>query len=281
VNNNHSCLKCDELAIQLEETRKELSSSQLIIRLLYNEINDITSAKSFKPINTNCECETGNEVNSTNKWSDIASKQMYKVRKASDFHTYKITQAIENVNRYSRLANLSEVDNCRDQKETSKIMKITKVPHIPINNYVKRKEHGKIKNPAATLQPRNTIRQQTSNHQEGKDESMKDQMSSYIPTVVNGQVNPSKSVNHINITNNNQEPVQNLLKESTVQLINKGKYSKCGRHKVLVMGDSHMRGCVAKRCASLDARFDVCGAVKPGSLTGSLMETLKSEVEKL
>jgi hypothetical protein len=42
-----------------------------------------------------------------------------------------------------------------------------------------------------------------------------------------------------------------------------------------------MKGCAAKLTASLNARFDVCGVVKPGPFTGSLMETLKCEVEKL
>jgi hypothetical protein len=32
---------------------------------------------------------------------------------------------------------------------------------------------------------------------------------------------------------------------------------------------------------SLDARFDVCGVVKPGSATGTLMETAKGDLEKL
>jgi hypothetical protein len=33
------------------------------------------------------------------------------------------------------------------------------------------------------------------------------------------------------------------------------------------MGDSLMRGCAARMIASLDARFLVCGVVKPGSVT--------------
>jgi hypothetical protein len=48
-----------------------------------------------------------------------------------------------------------------------------------------------------------------------------------------------------------------------------------------VVGDSHLRGCAAKIIAPLDTRFDVCGVVKPGSNTESLMETAKGEVGKL
>jgi hypothetical protein len=47
------------------------------------------------------------------------------------------------------------------------------------------------------------------------------------------------------------------------------------------MGDSHLRGCASKMIASLDDRCDVHGVVKPGSATGSLMETAKGDVDQL
>jgi hypothetical protein len=47
------------------------------------------------------------------------------------------------------------------------------------------------------------------------------------------------------------------------------------------MGESHLKGCAAKMIASLDARFDVCGVTKPGSATGTSMETAKGDLEKL
>ena len=42
-----------------------------------------------------------------------------------------------------------------------------------------------------------------------------------------------------------------------------------------------LRGGAARLIASLYARFDVCGVLKPGSNTGSLIETAKYDVEKL
>jgi len=74
----------------------------------------------------------------------------------------------------------------------------------------------------------------------------------------------------------------NLVRESTVKVLdNKAKYSKCAKHKILVIGDSHLRGCAVKMITSSDTRFDVCGIVKPGSNTELLIETAKSEVGKL
>jgi hypothetical protein len=81
--------------------------------------------------------------------------------------------------------------------------------------------------------------------------------------------------------NNNQDHIHDLVRESTVKLPNnKAKYSKYSKHKVLVMGDSHLRGCSARMTASLDTRFDVCGVVKPELNTESLMEKAKGEVGK-
>jgi len=76
--------------------------------------------------------------------------------------------------------------------------------------------------------------------------------------------------------------MHDLVRESTVKLLNnKAKYSKCCKHKVLLMGDSHMRGCVARMIAILDTHFDVYGVVKPGLVTGTLIETVKGDVGKL
>jgi hypothetical protein len=106
-------------------------------------------------------------------------------------------------------------------------------------------------------------------------ESMSDRNSNCIPTIVNDQINPTKK------SNNKMDHIHNLLSGSTVQLLNnKAKYTKCCKHKVLLMGDSHLKGCATKMIASLDARFDVCGVVKPGLATGTLMEMAKADLEK-
>jgi hypothetical protein len=42
-----------------------------------------------------------------------------------------------------------------------------------------------------------------------------------------------------------------------------------------------VRGCAVKMSASLDARFKVCGVIKPGSCTESVSGTMKEEVDNL
>ena len=81
-NSGYSCPKCTELYSQLEETRKELSSFQLIIKLLCKEINDITAEKKPTPSNTISELQPVVDDVSSNKWSSVTSKRTYNKNKA-------------------------------------------------------------------------------------------------------------------------------------------------------------------------------------------------------
>jgi len=150
-NSDHGCLKCAELDSQLEETCKELSSSQLIIKLLYKEINDITTEKTPKPTNTTSECETGVDVASSNKWPSVASKWLYNKNKARNADIYQVTQPIESANRYTVLINLPETI-CQDGNVAPKITKLTQ---ISTNNCMQRKIHRRIRNPLVTRPPNN------------------------------------------------------------------------------------------------------------------------------
>jgi hypothetical protein len=97
---------------------------------------------------------------------------------------------------------------------------------------------------------------------------------------VNGQINATKEDSKTNDAIYKLDHIHKLVKESTVEVTkSRTKYSKCSKHKVSLTGDSHMRGGTTNLSASLDARFDVYGAVKPGSDTGSPTDIAKSDVE--
>jgi hypothetical protein len=64
-------------------------------------------------------------------------------------------------------------------------------------------------------------------------------------------------------------------------LENKAKYSRGHKHKILIISDSHVRGCAAKMSASSDTRFEVCGVIKPASGTESISGSMKEEVDNL
>jgi hypothetical protein len=51
--------------------------------------------------------------------------------------------------------------------------------------------------------------------------------------------------------------------------------------KVLLIGDSHLRGCAVNMEVFLNARFEVCGFIKPGAVSKIVMESAKRDTEKL
>jgi hypothetical protein len=53
-------------------------------------------------------------------------------------------------------------------------------------------------------------------------------------------------------------------KTATVKIKNKC-ISKSQRNNILIIGDSHTRGCTAELLCSLNMTFEVMGAVMPGS----------------
>jgi len=249
-NSDHSCLKCAELESLLDETRKELSSSQLIIKLLHKEIIDITTEKTPKTTNTIPGYEAGGNVASSNTWSRVASKRLHNKNNARIPNTYQVTQPIVSTNRYTKLTNLPDTTNCYNGYV---MPKVTRVTQTSANNYTKKKEHRKIRHPSIIGNQRNTTKQPSTSHHEMISEQTSDQNSNCIPTIVNGQINPTKNDKNNNSANNNRDYMLNLVRESTVKVLeNKAKYSKCAKHKILMMGDSHLRGCAVKMITSLD-----------------------------
>jgi hypothetical protein len=103
-----------------------------------------------------------------------------------------------------------------------------------------------------------------------------------IKTTVNGQIKFSKQVDVSDSARNKREYIRNLLKAIIEKLLKiKDKYQEHCKHKVLIIGDSYVRGCATEMIASLDTRFDVYGVVIPGFDTGLLSVTMKKEVSNL
>jgi hypothetical protein len=152
-NSEYKCSKCVELVSQLDEARKELSSSQLIIQLLYKEISDITAEKTLKLTNTISEYTNSDAVLS-NTWSTVASKWLHNKNETSIFDSYWISQPVESTNRFTTLANLPESTICYERDMMPKIYP----------EYLKKKEHRKIKQPAVSQRPRNTTQQPSRSH---------------------------------------------------------------------------------------------------------------------
>jgi len=89
-----------------------------------------------------------------------------------------------------------------------------------------------------------------------------------IPTIINGK-----------ITNAETKKPSSSLKNSSVrqQLKSKGDYNKKisnkKQNKIIILGDSHARGCAQEVQHNLGCDFEVQGIVKPGANTEIIVNT--------
>ena len=103
-----------------------------------------------------------------------------------------------------------------------------------------------------------------------------------IPTIVNGQVQ---------YTDNGKLPTsnnKNNFQTPTTNRVNKLKeYSKCSKHafqkqhKVMIVGDSHARGCAAEVKHLLSSDFEVFGSINPEAGMKTIKDTASVKVQQL
>jgi hypothetical protein len=98
-------------------------------------------------------------------------------------------------NRYTILTDLSETIICHDEKLKTNLLE---VPEISTNNYVEKKDCGRVMNLPSVRNPKKVGQQPTLNQHKVQSKPMDDQNLNYIPTVINGQINLTKKNNENN-----------------------------------------------------------------------------------
>jgi hypothetical protein len=178
-------------------------------------------------------------------------------------------------NKYSMLESLPE--NFLREVKGSPNLTVESSYHFV--NYGNRRGRTKSRNGSTPHYMGNMVHQANSIQHEIQYDQKCVQNVNNIPTIINGQLNFSKQQNTSDNAINKWGQVRNLVKESKIKIFeNRTKYLNSNKHKILIIGDSHVRGCAARMIASLDIRFEVCGVINPGSSTESLNEIMKEEV---
>ena len=103
-------------------------------------------------------------------------------------------------------------------------------------------------------------------------QDIEEKMCYNIPTLINGNTTRKEKIsasrNHRrNISTNNLEESINYKPVSTFQ------------HKLCVLGDSHLTGCVVELKSELSTSFQITGMIKPGACATNIVNT--SEIEFL
>jgi hypothetical protein len=111
-----NCVSCKDYEIQLKEAQSELSSAQLIIKLLQNEL---LLSMTYKRADGNDLVSTSNtvvHVDNNKEWALVSSKNhIEKSNKCSKGETVTTGHLIWTTNRFTSLHNLK--DNQADPQE--------------------------------------------------------------------------------------------------------------------------------------------------------------------
>jgi len=109
----------------------------------------------------------------------------------------------------------------------------------------------------------------------------------YIPTIVNGAISnsfPFKSTteNSVVVSDVNGDSVHAVVVElrETIQ-VHLEEDNPSMEHKIILIGDSNMRGYVSTLQTLLDSNYKLYSIVKPGSDTNELLNTAKGTSKKL
>jgi hypothetical protein len=259
-----TCIGCSELELKLrvKMSQMELKSDNKIVELLRKEVKqmeDIVLAGSnmadkLEETTTKFEVVSGGAVNgksdrSQDGWRTMESKRYRNIGRNSELKRIctPYLPIITN-NRYNALLNL--MDYSSNEDVTSVIhgfipAKKLNTPCVTEIAQSKRYRSGVLK------KVNNRHRYDSANYQEVNTKPQN------IPTIVNGYVSVSKDKKVFSF-NNSKELYSKLLNS-------KNSLSKSSEHKVLLIGDSHLKGCSENMKIHVNDKFQVCGYIKPAA----------------
>jgi hypothetical protein len=118
------------------------------------------------------------------------------------------------------------------------------------------------------------------NSQERRGNDDEDGETNYIPTIINS-VNDTTHMSQLN--SRNKVSVYNLLSElrETINVNNREVGSILTKHKIVPIGDSHIRGYVHKLKPLLNSNYELYSVTKPGATTNELQKTAREEISRL
>ena len=239
---------------------------KLVVEILHEEIK---SLKNPSPTDSTADsaCSTANSsiprINSM-------------LRPSKEKHTTGVTPALTEYavpveNRYAPLSELYDPQAFNDTSE-----QLPDFPPIGIYRSFKRSRRNNtllVNQPSLPRihQPTNPNLLNAKKNEDG---------SHPIPTIVNGvtSVNLKAKLDY-----NHSNSFANSIRELSlsIKLYNKDEHVFSKKHKVILIGDSHIKGYGWKLKLLLSNNYEVYSVPKPGSSSSELMNTAKDEISQL
>jgi hypothetical protein len=229
----YNCSMCLEFGNKLQHTLSELKSLQLVNKLLFKELEEI-SAK-FEVMTAKTLNEKSDK--SQNDWRDIEFKTYRNIRRNSELKGIDTPYfPLATNNRYDILSNL--IDYATNEDVSSSLKETYCEPTLKETN-----RETRDKEPILISR----------NNTKGKQ----------IPVIVNGEIVTNKCDNLIPFSSTTHNSLNKINNSNYKALKNKGK--KDNNHNIVILGDSHSKGIATKIDDYLGNKFQVHGIVKPGA----------------
>ena len=246
ISNVNECLCCIELNSKLKCALDEISSLNLIIQFLLNERKPVCASTSLD-IDLSTLCENANKTEDHNvsickDWIEVNSKHRGNSNNFRNLDSLLAYQPISTPSCYAHLINL------QDSTES-------------VNNTIVSNELGLHRISQRVDQQMEVISKETN-------------CFLHIPTILNGKIYVNGSNNLVNcvikrnVRHGDEISANNFLSTVNIRMQTSIKRSS----KVVILGDSHLKGCTEKINNYLLDTFTITGWTKPGALAEEILD---------
>jgi hypothetical protein len=184
--------------------------------------------------------------------------------------------ALPVANRYDAPSNRQELQEPRDTIFPSKFDQSSKL--VPGNTHEHVKCLHRKKLPAVKQHRRPMVHRR--NKPNLQEPSINEDGASFIPTIVNGATNVNPTPVTVPKCSDSTKKLINNLRE-TINVHNKKTCSHSNKHRIILIGDSNIKGYACNLKSLLSNDYDFYSIAKPGSTTSELKESAKEEVSQL
>ena len=184
--------------------------------------------------------------------------------------------SLPTANRYDALSNRQKSWELSDSILPTNFEDSTKLMPGKTNEHAKGLRRMKS---SAVNQHKRTVVHQRNKHNL-QELSANEDRSCYIPTIVNGETKVTYTTVSVPKYSDSTKSLIHKLRE-TFNVHNKEKVSHSKKHRIILIGDSNIKGYASNLKSLLSNNDDLYSITKPGSKTSELKESAKEKVSQL
>jgi hypothetical protein len=265
TSDDYECYNCSKMRTYLKMLTVELKSAQEVIKILVDERNQVDrhNADCARDSDNTQDSYFMNVINSESDgvWTEVSGNQMRNQQRCASRYARdnkeRLPSEIPSGNKFSvPVSNrFLPLFNGYERQENNREL-------LRHNKYKSYKEIPKNNTPNRNIQhDKSDVGEQP------------------IPTIINGVVDETSDEMYGWKDGYHQDRLNRLSK--SINENNRSNTDLLKKHKVILIGDSHIRGFAENITSILSKKFEIFSLVKPGANSDELKVSAKSEIKGL